>query len=368
MNYILRLITWFVVRYVANINNYTDKMSNFEKNSKYRKIMRQLVILLLLFATCSCHNVSTGEYRSFEGVVWATTFHITYRSGVQLDDSIRAVMREVEESLSPFSPTSLVSSINKGSACVADSMFRHIFNVSMRVNALSGGMFDPTVAPLVNLWGFGYANGKGRPTPQAVDSALQAVGMSQCRMVGDTVVKKSPETEFDFSSITKGYGCDLIGEMLRRNGCNDYMVEIGGEIALGGKSPRADDWHIMIDAPVENDTVIVHERMAVMALSDCGIATSGNYRNYRDTESGRVGHTISPVTGHPVTTNTLSATVVAPDAMLADALATACMAMPLDLAMSMIEGLHRVEAMLVTADGKGGWELHVTSGFPELRR
>lgn len=118
---------------------------------------------------------------------------------------------------------------------------------------------------------------------------MPLIGISDCYLdSAGHLIKKSPLTEFNFSAITKGYGCDLVGEMLRRNGCTDYMVEIGGEIALSGKNKRGDKWHIMIDSPIDNDTAIVHERMTIIEISDAGVATSGNYRNYKTTSTGRI--------------------------------------------------------------------------------
>lgn len=227
---------------------------------------------------------------------------------------------------------------------------------------MSGGAFDPTVAPLVNLWGYGYRSAGVEPTQQAVDSLMMLVGIRDCGITPDGYIrKKHPATEFNFSAITKGYGCDLVGEMLRRNGCEDYMVEIGGEIALSGMSPRGKEWRVMVDAPVYCDTAVVHERMAVVALTGCGVATSGNYRNYRDTGSGRTWHTISTADGRPAVTDLLSATVVAPSCMLADAYATSCMAQTSDAAFRMLEFVPGVAGMLVTAD-----TMLVTSGFPEI--
>ncbi|MCM1349417.1 MAG: FAD:protein FMN transferase [Firmicutes bacterium] len=318
--------------------------------------------LLLLGVLFSCSG--TGPYRRCEGAVWATTYHITYRSAQLLDDSILSVMQQVEASLSPFASTSLVSRINSNATNVTDSLFRRIFRTSVMVNFASNGAFDPTVAPLVNLWGFGYKSSGREPSTEAIDSALMYVGIKRCQLQDDKIVKASPLTEFDFSAITKGYGCDLIGEMFQRNGCNDYLIEIGGEVAARGLNPQGQPWRIMIDAPVENDTTVSHNRMAVIDVTDCGVATSGNYRNFRVTSAGKAWHTISPSTGRPAVTSTVSATVIAPTAMLADALATACMAMPIDSALFMIQRMKYVEALLVTRQGENGFSLHPTTGFP----
>lgn len=329
-----------------------------------------LILLITAVAAVGCsENRGNATYRDAEGAVWNTTYHVTYRSNKVLDDSIIAVMRTVELSLSPFCKMSIISRINRNEEARPDSPLIEVFNTSLMVNKLSGGMFDPTVGPLVSLWGFGEAgHNTPQPTAAMIDSALQSVGMGRCRLTDTGIAKPSPATRFNFSAITKGFGCDMVGKMLRRNGCNDYMVEIGGEIALSGLNRRGEPWRIMVDAPVANDSTVDHRRMAVIALTDCGVATSGNYRNYRHTANGTIGHTISPVTGRPVATSTLSATVVAPTAMLADALATACMAMDPDSALAIADRLTGTKIMLVSMNDNGEWLIRRSKQFPELSR
>jgi len=312
-------------------------------------------------------------YRT-EGSVWNTLYSIEYRSDCQLDDSIQMIMRQVELSLSAFNPESTVSRINRSTTPEAiDSMFAEVFLASQRLNAHSGGLFDPTVSPLINLWGFGY---KGHtdtvPDAEAIASALRSVGIRDCRIANDTIYKKSAMTEFNFSAIAKGYGCDCVGAMLARNGCTDYKVEIGGEIALNGHNSRGTDWRIMIDAPVTCDT-IHHESLGILSLTHGGIATSGSYRNYHDTPEGRRSHTINPTTGYPLehdatAARQISATVTAASAMEADGLATACMAMDARAAIAMIECISGAEALLVIPTDNGEWTLLRTSGFPAISR
>lgn len=319
-----------------------------------------IVALSAVLAACGRES-----YREMSGAVWGTTYNIIYRSDRALDDSVRAEMRRVELSLSMFCDSSTVSRINRGETDAADPMFAEVFAEARRVAAASGGAFDPTVAPLVELWGFGRHRHDSVPSREAVDSVLATVGIADCRMEGLTVVKKHGGTQFDFSAIAKGYGCDRVASVLARNGCGDYMVEIGGEVVVGGKSPRGDNWRVMIDAPVGGE-VPVHERLAVIE-PEGGVATSGNYRNYRDTPGGRVGHTIDPLTGYPRQTVTLGATVVAPRCMTADALATAIMAMEPDSAVAMVERMEGVEALIVTGDSAGYSTVRHTAGFPQMR-
>ncbi len=315
------------------------------------KYVRSLIFGAVLSAGVgSCAPAS--EWRTSEGSVWNTTFKITYRAPADLSDSILAVMREVELSLSPFNPRSRVSLINRGESDAGDSLILRVFDISRKVSAASGGRFDPTVSPLVNLWGFGY-EGKGDgavPTDAQIDSALALVGIRECRIDGGLLmVKKSPGTTFNFSAVTKGFGCDMVGEMLRRNGADSYMVEIGGELALAGRNPRGDKWHIQVDAPVA-DRSGRHTPLLTIAVADCGVASSGNYRNFHSDASGRrFGHTIDPVTGRPFQGDVIAATVVAPDCATADALATACMASPSDDAAGIIRAFPASSALLVVA-------------------
>ncbi|MCF0220318.1 MAG: FAD:protein FMN transferase [Muribaculaceae bacterium] len=329
-----------------------------------------LLGLLALAALASVTSCQQKEYRKSEGSVWATTYHITYNADRTLEDSIQAVFKAVEQSLSPFCETSLITRINRGdTTVVADSLLQRVFRASQQVCSLSGGMFDPTVAPLVNLWGFGYKKAETyEPDSAAISAALAKVGINRCTLTPDgRIAKAHPETEFNFSAITKGYACDVMADMLRRNGAQDYMVEIGGEIALGGLNPDGNPWRIMIDAPIANAKTIRHDRLTVIEPAGRAMATSGNYRNYRDTRSGRHGHTISPTTGRPIATTTLSATVLAPTGLMADALATACMALPEKEAIALVESLPDTDVLLVCTDTvTNTWRLVSTSAFPSL--
>ncbi len=320
-----------------------------------------VAFFLLCVLLCGCGRAPSWRYAS--GATWGTVYHIKYLSDRDLSDSITAVMRAVDMSLSPFEKASVVSAVNAGQDVKADRMFGEVLQLSQQVCSISGGAFDPTVAPLVNLWGFGYREGASDvPDSARIDSALMSVGVRQCGIGADMRVrKKSASTEFNFSAIAKGYGVDMVAAMLARNGCEAYMVEVGGEIALAGDGPSGNKWNIQIDAPVEDDALPGQNRLTTVNLTGRCMATSGNYRNHRTTSEGEVGHTISPVTGRPVKTSTLSATVLAPTTALADALATSIMAMPLDSAKNMLRSLPEVDALIVTALPDGS--MHTFSTF-----
>lgn len=311
--------------------------------------------LLLICASC------TDKFHTDSGAVWGTSYRIVYYAPHPLTDSIMSVMKEVEDNLSMFRPSSTVSRINLGEDIPVGAMFDDVFRLSKRISALSSGSFDPTVAPLTDLWGFGLGRTDSLPlpSPEAIDSVLAGVGIGDCSICHGHIRRKSPATRFDFSSVAKGYGVDAIAAMLRRNVCSDYLVEIGGELTAAGLNPRRQPWRVQIDAP--SSGVAGHNALTLITLSDAALATSGNYRNYRDTPSGRIGHTIDPRTGLPAVSPTISATVMAPDCATADALATACMVLSPDEAVAMIEALPGIEALLVTAPADS---LILTSGFP----
>lgn len=290
------------------------------------------------------------EWRHASGAVWNTVYNITYEANRDMSDSIQAVYRRVENSLSPFNDSSLISRINRCETDSTDELVRHVFAVSSEVGQQSGGRFDPTISPAVNLWKFGYTgkvapDEKWEPTRRQIDSVLFSVGIADCQIDSfGKIHKKTPQTTFNFSAVTKGYACDLVADMLQRNGAKNLMVEIGGEVTVRGENPRGAMWRLQIDAPVEQPDVPTHQRLETIDVTDCGVATSGNYRNYHESSRGKVGHTIDPQTGEPCRNDILSVTVIAPTCGEADAYATAAMASPTS---------HYADSILVAAGLKG---------------
>ncbi len=304
--------------------------------------MPLITALFLTFASCS------QSFFINDGCTWGTTYHIVYRADADLHDSIRIVMAQIDSSLSMFNPHSLVSRVNAGTDSAADGHFRAVMDVATRVNTLSGGRFDPTVGPVVNLWGFGPDGERAIPDSAAIAVALRSVGLAECGLTPQgRIVKKSPETYFDFSAVAKGYGVDCVADMLARNGVSDFMVEIGGEVVVQGTNPSGRPWRIQVDAPTASMT---HDGLTVLEMGPQrrALASSGNYRNFRTDSTGvRFGHTIDPRTGRPVQTDVLAATIRTERCAEADALATACMTMSADSALAMLERAD-VPGMVIT--------------------
>jgi thiamine biosynthesis lipoprotein len=319
----------------------------------------QMSLFILTFASCK------QEYFSESGIVYGTTYHFVHDGDSEKEQEVVKVMRDVELIFSPFDSASVVSKINRGDTVRIDQRFAYLFDLAQRVNQLSDGAFDPTVAPLVNLWGFGYNNAEAAiPTQADIDSALMRVGIADCRINADSTLQlKHPRTELDFSAIAKGYAVDCVARALEQSGAENYMVEIGGEMAIKGHNPRGTEWRVQIDAPISDSAGVEHTRMRVVGVSEGALATSGNYRNFRQVEGRRFGHTINPKTGQPEQTATLSATIYAPTCAEADALATACMVMPHQKALKMIESLDGIEALIVIAHGDS-YKIITTPGFP----
>lgn len=287
-----------------------------------------------------------------EGGVFGTFYHITYQSNVKLDEGIKETLDKVNMSLSMFEKKSTISRINSNESMDTDSMFTHVFNLAKQISAETDGAFDITVAPLVNLWGFGFKN-SDNVTDQTVDSLLQFVGIDGVELVDGKITKTHPETMLDCSAIAKGYGVDAVGEYLESQGVKHYMVEIGGEVRVRGFNPRGENWSIGITRPDDDSTCVQNDIEEVLRVTDLAMATSGNYRNFYMKGGKKYAHTIDPRTGHPVQHNILSSTVLASDCATADAYATSFMVLGLDDAKKVLDKHSELMAFFVYYDEKG---------------
>lgn len=337
-------------------------------SSQKRISRRYLAVLAVTLVAVVCFFLFKPSARHtfrLSGVVWTTDYHITYHGTTNLNDSVQAVLNSVDMSASVYNKQSLISAINAGSSDALDPCLTQLLKASQEVHKASGGAFDPTVMPLVNAWGFGYKKGQ-LPTQVQIDSILQFVGLEKTRIEQGHIVKQDPRTQFDFSSIAKGFACDEIGRMLERNGVENYMVEIGGEVAVKGVSPRGDKWNISIDMPVSDPNGTHHESATTLALDKGGVATSGNYRKYKDVEGKRISHIVNPKTGKSEESSLLSVTVTAPNCMMADAWATACMAMGTEKTKALMQDEKKLGVMTIISSPSGGFEVWSNAAFASL--
>lgn len=318
---------------------------------------RYAAILIALAVAVVMMFVARERKRFFTntGVVWTTEYHITYEAARDLGDSIQQIFNQIDLSVSPYNKVSLVTSLNGNATDQVDAYVKRLLVASREVNQASGGAFDPTVMPLVNAWGFGYKNGT-MPTQVQIDSILHFVGLDKLRLEGNTLVKADPRVMLDFSSIAKGMACDEIGRMLVRNGVTNWLVEIGGEVVASGLNKRGTSWTVAVDMPNEegNDNETTHESALTLALDNEAVATSGNYRKWREESGNKISHIIDPRTGESRVGTLLSVTVVAHDCMTADAWATACMVMGESEVKRMMQPRDDLGVMTISADTVSG--------------
>ena len=330
-----------------------------------KKLIWQVPFLLLLIIGTVVILKKQPPFRTNEGMVFGTIYKITYQHNDDLQNDIKAAMMEVDNSLSPYNPSSIITRINHNEDTVLNEHFVHVFNLAQRISSETEGAFDITVAPLVNAWGFGFKHSIDIE-PSVIDSLRQFVGYQKIKLEDGKIIKEDERTMLDCSAIAKGYGVDRVARLLDQKGVKNYMVDIGGEVVLKGKNPRMKNWRIGINKPVEDSLSVNQELQTILEVSDVGMATSGNYRKFYYKDGKRYAHTIDPRIGTPVQHNILSATVIAKDCMSADAYATAFMVMGLEKAKAFCEAHPELHAYFI-CDGEGeSYEIFATPGMEKF--
>ena len=304
------------------------------------------VLLLLL------PNTPKKQYYHNQGNVFGTYYNIRYESTEDLHQAIQQRLQEFDHSLSMFNPQSVISKVNRNDSVVTDSLFKAMYHEAHAISQLSGGAFDITVAPLVNAWGFGTKIQEPRTKNQDInlDSIKAFIGYQHIRLNNHHLEKDDNRITLDASAIAKGYACDVVADLLRENGCQNLLVDIGGEVVLQGVNDKGNAWRVGITRPTIDATGAAKELQEVIASSDLCMATSGNYLQYYFVDGQRRSHTIDPRNGYPVQHSLLSATVTASTCMRADAMATACMVLGEQAALDMINQTTDAACYLIIAD------------------
>ena len=311
-------------------------------------LFRYSVIPLLLLLLCmSCAQKSFYED---SGTIFNTLYSIKYESTDPLSDKINKKLQDFSLSMNPFNPGSIISKVNRNEEVVIDDKFITVFNKAMEVSEKTCGAFDVTVSPLINLWGFGFEQNDSL-SQQIIDSVKLFVGYKKIRIENKKIIKDDPRITLNFSAIAKGYACDIIGELLEREGVQNYMVDIGGEVSSKGKNRNGQCWHIGINKPEDDITGMINDIDTVVLLcGKKGLATSGNYRNFYVKDGKKYGHIIDPRTGYPSEQSIISATIIAPDCMTADAYATAFMVMGVEAACELANNIPEIEYIILYHD------------------
>jgi thiamine biosynthesis lipoprotein len=295
-----------------------------------------IAIRALLFSIIGCLLLISCERGSkntinISGAAQGTSYNITYLAGAYSNyrQSFDSIFKQIDLSLSTYVPGSIISKVNRNDTTVLiDDHFSTVFNRSIEISENTKGMFDVTVAPIVNAYGFGPV--KKEPLDEKkIDSLLSYIGYKKVRLSDKKLIKESPQVMLDFNAIAQGYTVDVLATFLESKGIHNYLIELGGEIRAKGKKLDGSPWTIGIEQPEESpvDGISMNTKIS---LQDKALATSGNYKKYYVEQGNKYTHIINPITGLPAKSNLLSATVIAADCMTADAYATAFMVMGLD--------------------------------------
>ena len=308
-----------------------------------------LVVALALLAGCE-----SRDYVTLNGQTMGTTWRVTFAGPADpeaLNAAIAQDLRDVNAVRSTWDPASELSRFNQldvGESMAVSPSLPEVLAMARRIHEESGGAFDVTIGPLVNIWGFGPDNRPDEiPTDEVLAAALARVDDGALSYEEDRV-SRHIDAYVDLSSIAKGYGVDRVAMLLESYGVTDYLVEIGGELKARGVNPRGQPWRIAIEKPLAMTRAI----QRTLQLRDLAMATSGDYRNYFEDEGVRYSHIIDPRTGRPITHNVASATVLHPIAAMADGYATALTVMEVGEGMAMAEE-NGIAALVIIKSGDG---------------
>lgn len=287
---------------------------------------------ILVYVICLSWYSSTPPERilySLSGQAQGTTFSIKYYAEHEFFpiDSVYSILRTVDSSVSQYIPNSLISLFNRNERGIkTDLHLQNLVSHSLYFSTLTHGVFDITVKPISMLWGFNAALPNNMPSKLKLKSTLSIVGAEKIRLENDSLFKADPRVMIDVDGIAQGYTVDLLADYLLAKGVNNFLVELGGEVRVGGSKPDGSHWSIGIEGPMEDEqpgSVIEME----LALSGKAVTTSGSYRKFVKIGDRYFSHIINPQTGYPSNNRVISVTVIADDATTADALDNAFMVM-----------------------------------------
>ena len=346
--------------------------------------MRRIYILIsvLIIALASC---SQGDrYMTFSGYAQGGTYTVKLNlKGVSetpetIRDSVEALLRQIDFSLSGYNKNSILSRFNNGEKVTPDSLFMDIYVLACEIYNKTGGYVDVASAPLFDAWGFGFKSGE-LPTDERVRKIVVSSGMKRLfpdmkdvlqedgtlyakDLLADGVADATLP-KLNYNAIAQGYSCDVVSRYLYSIGVKDMMVDIG-EIFCDGVNPSGKPWTLGIDRPIDGNNELGADVQGIFRVPSGphGVVTSGNYRKFYVKNGRKYAHTINPVTGYPVEHGLLSATIVAPDAATADAYATYCMVVGLENSQSFIESHPELEGCLIY-DDNGTFSTWTSSGF-----
>ena len=310
------------------------------------------------------------------GKTMGTTYHITVIGGYfdaarPLQKAIDKQLAAINASMSTYRPDSEISRFNQLQAIdtpmpVSDDFYQ-VMRLSQKLFEITGGAWDGTLGPLIDLWGFGPTpRPRDRlPATERIKTLLATIGFQHIVVHPDGhLSKRQPSIAVDLASVAKGYAVDVVADLIDDRGYVDYLVEIGGEVYAAGVRIDGQPWRVGINAPEAGAPF--NKVYRVVKLQDRAFATSGDYRNFFEIDGRRYAHIIDPRTGYPVSNGVVSASVTAESCALADGLATALMIMGASAAVELVDRMEGVECLIITRDHHDRLHDHVSRGFPAL--
>ncbi|MDD6104568.1 MAG: FAD:protein FMN transferase [Bacteroidales bacterium] len=336
-----------------------------------KRIYRVSLLFTLSLLTMTTTGCKQG-YRRIEGFAQGGTFHIIYSpqgDEKEISSMVNSVLNQIENTLSGYNPESVISRFNNsaiGSDIELNKYFIELFKISDSISRITQGFFDVSAGPLFDYWGFGFKSGESMDSliinaveRGAIDSIKSFCGMDMFELKGDRIHKLDSRARLNFNAIAQGYTCDVIADSLRNRGVENYLVEVGMEIVCKGRNAKGGKWRIGIDKPVDGNMNAGENIQEIIEVTDCGIVTSGNYRKFFIIDGEKYAHSIDPHTGFPTHHNLLSATIIAKDATVADALATFAMSAGTQTAEEFFSSRSDTKAYLICGDNVikiGDWK------------
>lgn len=320
-------------------------------------------------AGAACAAPPSASIRSVTGFAQGTTYSLQWTGGgseAAVAAAAEAELERIDALLSNYRPDSTLEQFNALRNVEPTELPRELvtlFELAKRTHAESDGCFDPTVRPLVRVWGFDRDE-PGVPEPEALAAARALVGLDKLELLDAARVRKThADLEIDMASIGQGYTAARLASILEQQGSTAYLAEIGGEVVARGAKPGSVPWRIGVENPVaDGNAAAPGPALRIPAGEPTAVITSGSYRQYFEAEGRRLGHVIDPRTGWPVEHSLLSVTVVGHDAATAAAWGTALLCLGPAAALATAER-ENVAALLWVGGAAGGATLELTPAF-----
>lgn len=345
------------------------KIINIYIRKNFNTFTKTFLSIVIIFILISCFQ--KDELHKFSGQTMGTIYNVTiYEPNLSQDElsltkeKVELCLKKVNKKMNPFDPQSEISKFNDHHSIKSFSISDEFYNltrIAKEIYQKSEGAFDPTIAPLINYYGFGTTRDKSKIVSQTkIDSIKKQIGFDKIEISKRTLIKKNTNLQLNLSAIAKGYGVDEVVRVLLDIGYKNFIVEIGGEVfAKGTKNNKK--WELGIDVP-ETNNYPGEKIQSAFKIENKGVATSGDYRNFYTQNGKRISHLINPKTGKPISHNLASVTIIAENCTYADAIATASIVLGEKKGFKFVENIPNVEGYFIFRNGEE-FLVKATSGF-----